>query len=1657
MRCWLLLGVLLLGLAGPARAQTAYDASWYDPDRPHVKIAVTEDGIYRVTGADLQAAGVALERVRAEELRVIENGREIPIHVSGAGPFGAGDAFTFVGRRNRGTGERWAYEDNDASLQSSTFRSLFTDTTTYWLTWGGPPGRRYETARGDAPAAPPENTVAVVRDTLHLEKDERYYYGDTQLEIGRPLYTRGEGYYWDRLAPGGAPPDRRTYVLEMPRLAASSGQDVRLAVRLNGASGARHHVALEVAAGGAFEPVDEATWRWRAFRTLRAAVPAPAVTDGTLRVHLTATRSAGEDAPDQVLLDWIEAAYPRRLAPAEGGQQRFTASAGAARAFRLEGYAGAEDVHVLRPDAGRRFVAPTGAGGRAAFTDASGAAAPGGEATYWAAAPETFRTPAAITRDAPSRWAAAPTAADYVILTTDALRASAEQLAALREAQNGFAVAVVRLRDVYDEFGYGRATPLAIRRFVHRTQQWATPPRFLALWGDAAFPVRTETDETGAPWNVPAFGYAPSDSWYAMQYDGPDDWTEVLALGRLPIRSNAEGQLLVQKMRRYEQAPVEAWQKRMLLLSGGTTPSEQRLLQNHTATWGAAAGTRPTGMDTLYFAKQSDDVLDTSFQDSLSAAFARGASWLNYFGHSAAQTWEIVTEAPAEFGNAGRLPFVVSLGCQTGAFAGGRFSEKTRPSFGEKLLLGYGDDNQPSMSGAIAHFGTSYLGSISVSAALNDALVERVFEDTMRVMGPAIRQAKAALARRYGDTPVYRDHLMQYQLLGDPALTLALARKPDYHLDASQLRLTPAAPTASDSLRLAVRVTNHGLVPTDTARLGVLWRAPGGRQRTFTDAVPPFRLEHVSRFGALLTDADVGVNQFRAAVDPENHIDEAVETNNAAERQQTVFAAGVAIVSPREQGLAPSRRPTLRFTVAGSTPPDAAVRLQLYEDPAFEHVVAQTERRADRLAIDWQPQSTLEAGQTYHWRARVEDGGGAGPTAWQHGAFTVRSDLAQRGWMQQGALFEASATEQLAYADGWQLGTYELSVLATSERGAGAYKGQFNVDGAQVYERLGLGFGVLHVDGQTGAVRASASLCTYPVARDDFRAEGCTDGLDGPAAVDLLQNTIEQMDDGDYLFVRTRHLARGGASQIPDEVRQIFRTLGSGSSSTYSAAIDTLTYGDLWIMQARKGHPQETVEHVAPAGNGENEITYRAPLAFRHAAGHVTTPRIGPARTWEALAWTADLDGADVLRIDVLDGTGEVLLEGVGPSPRALEEIDARRHPYLRLRATLADSARRTAPQLRRWRLTYAPTAELAADGRRLTLSGDSLAEREPLEVAFPVANIGHGAAERVHVEYTVTDAGNRTRTVAVDTLGALAPGAEATTRATVATDELGGANTLAAHVRAARPEYLSFNNTVVRTFTVGADEKPPEVRVLVDGRPLPPDPEPLVNLQDPSLPFVSARPTIEIEIEDADAAAPIARPELVEVYLDCDPTDPTRSCPSVPAADTTFHPAGSPGEAARVFYEPDLAARDTTHTLRVVVRDAAGNVAGGRISYQAHLRVQSELAVRDLYPFPNPMSAHTTFAFQLKGADAAQVTELRVRIYTLTGRLIREFDVIRNPMLLTGGALTIGWNKIRWNGTDADGDRVATGVYLYKVFMDTTEGEINVNGGGVEKIAVIR
>ena len=1616
---------------------TPYSDDWYTSSDSFVKIAVVEDGVYRVTGSELEQAGLSLGGVDPATLQLFENGIEVPLwlETSGTPSLQVSDEFVFVGKRNRGMDELWAFE-YVADRQSSDFHSLFSDTTWYWLTWGETSGLRYTNTDPEQNVQGAVN-LSTTREIVHREEDAIYYFGDSD-DSAQPQYTRSEGFLWINMTHVDSSPITETVTLQLVDLAQGTElpiDSVRVRVLISSASANRHVLTLEVAQNGSLLNCDtcedSADWTGYAYRTLEITVPR-ALLDESNEIEAVITSSNDfNNIANRVLIDWVEASYQRLLQV--GAEQRsFTVPQPGA--YRFQFSQSASDALILfNPDDRRRFAVPNS-------TTPTVNDSPTTPARYWITRPDGYLSPEALLLRTPQDLSETANPADYLIVTTRALSESANALAAYRSSIDGYNTSVVYLSDLLDQYDYGRPTPIAIRRFIQATQAWDTPPRFLMLWGDALKPENNQARRPLRPWEVPSFGYAPADPWFGMQLNGDDDWQQRLAIGRIPIRDNETGNFFLEKLGNYESSDPAAWQKRFLLLVGGRDSFEQALLQQPAIRWSEHAATRPTGMDTLWFFKQATLALDPSFRDSLSTSFKNGASWISYFGHSAADTWEIVTDAPEDYDNADRLPVVLSMGCNTGNFAGGPTELADQLVYGERLVLA-------SLNGSIAHWGSSSASTISQPAALADEVHRVVFQDTTRILGQAFQRAKSAYLENVSQSKSVFTVLLQYGLIGDPATRIQIPDRPELQTSPDAITVLPVTPVPSnEKLDVDVQVRNWGLIPADSVDLQVIHQSPDQPQRIYTQKVMPAALETQASFVLPITEDDIGDNQIQVHVDPDNAFTEVDELNNTAEKTHTIFSTGIAPVAPIDFAIVPSVQPLLRTSLATSDTSSQVVVFELDTVSTFDSPSLQTfSTTTIGIIADWQVTTPLTDQQSYYWRARIDAPDLS--SSWTTSRFSVDLASVDPGWRQQSTLFESNETNPFLRWDeeneNWTFSEFRVDVRASSERGNGLEKGQILVN-ATIYQSTTLGFGMLTIDGSTGQVRDHASFPTYDM-REQLEIRFDTDSSRAMAG---LTSFLTNLNAGDYLFVRTRHLGNLSGPTLQPEIKALFNNLGS-------QAIDTLTYDDLWLFRARVGFPEESTEWVEPPGEQfSNEIAQDTSLFFSRPEGFTLSPPIGPSRRWISLQSDAQLDNSSSdVRLDILDPTnGSVLLDGIEPAvltDLSLFSIDD--YPYLQIRANLSDSSQQTTPQLTRWSVSYEPTPELALLPSETTLSADTVSIGASVTVQATLANLSDQPAPLATITYTLTDAANTERLLGVDTLRTIAPEEERATTFEVQTADLSGTNRL--RLTLDQPdleEAFTLNNVLLREFFVNSDTDKPQLEVFVDNEMLPNNPEPVRNLQDPALPFVNAQPTIEIIVSDENPFQLLNDTSLIQIQFDR---------VEIPFSDPAlqFQPGTEENNEARVFYTPDLSGRDTTHTLNLRVFDRAGNEAEGS-PYQVHFRVQTSFEIESLYPYPNPMHNVTTFAFQLRGEDVSLTEDFRIRIYTVSGRLIQEFDLIEDPALLEIPGLRIGWNKLRWDGRDADGDPLAPGVYLYKVFLRSDGREVSVNNSSsVEKLVVLR
>ncbi len=152
------------------------------------------------------------------------------------------------------------------------------------------------------------------------------------------------------------------------------------------------------------------------------------------------------------------------------------------------------------------------------------------------------------------------------------------------------------------------------------------------------------------------------------------------------------------------------------------------------------------------------------------------------------------------------------------------------------------------------------------------------------------------------------------------------------------------------------------------------------------------------------------------------------------------------------------------------------------------------------------------------------------------------------------------------------------------------------------------------------------------------------------------------------------------------------------------------------------------------------------------------------------------------------------------------------------------------------------------------------------------------------------------------------------------------------------------------------------------------------------------------------------------------------------------FTPAGqapNPDNTAMLNFKPFFNV-DGEYEMIITGRDKSNNAAGA-IEYRVLFNVINKPMISNMLNYPNPFTTSTAFVFTVTGSEVPQ--NIKIEIMTITGKIVRE--ITKNEL----GPLHIGRNitEFKWDGTDQYGQKLANGVYLYRVVT-------NLNGKSLDK-----
>lgn len=698
-----------------------------------LKVSLSEPGLYALTYADLLGAGLPVDSLDPRALRLTHGlpRQEIAILVEGEadGVFDPGDRVLFY---------------------AAPAFSRFSDTDAYLLDIGPGAGARMDTQSGNPYGLPSGTIWRSARAEINRHYDALY--------AGRD----GDHWYWDDLRQ----PDRTeaNYALWLDAPLPASAEDATLTLWLRGYTDPVQNPDHRVRVAWQGSVVGEITWDGTAAVETSLSVPASLLRDGENQITLSLP-GAGVLA-EGLWLDAFELTYPSTgLAPS--GPLHFLGEA-SRKAYSLSGWDSVdllvyEISDVLAPRRVTDYPLISSAAGHTLTLGDAHA-----DASYLVVPRAQIKTPLSVQLaqilDLP------PDAADYVIITHPDVAAALAPLIALREAQ-GLRVFTADVHAIYDTYAAGRPSPEAIHAFLEHIYYAQAPamPQYVLLVGDGSYDFKDHS-AAGAHNLIPPY-LADADPWLGetaadnryVCLEGDDTLPDML-LGRLPVKTLQEAQIVVQKIVRYETEPFPGdWNAEVVFAAddpdhGGDFPMDSDV-------YAAGQVAAPFSATRHYCEGETSWGSDCSVSDSealrssIFSAWNRGALLFQFIGHSSWQQWAAerffhLDDLPL-LQNGRRLPVVLEMTCFTAAF------QRPEATLDESLLTLDG-------GGAVAVWGGTGLGANSGHNRLTAGFHQAFFGSQVERLGAATLAGKLILA----STGQGLDLLDTYVLLGDPALKL---------------------------------------------------------------------------------------------------------------------------------------------------------------------------------------------------------------------------------------------------------------------------------------------------------------------------------------------------------------------------------------------------------------------------------------------------------------------------------------------------------------------------------------------------------------------------------------------------------------------------------------------------------------------------------------------------------------------------------------------------------------------------------------------------------------------------------------------------------------------------------------------------------------------
>ncbi|MBI3259271.1 MAG: hypothetical protein HYZ54_07355 [Ignavibacteriae bacterium] len=1204
---------------------------------------------------------------------------------------------------------------------------------------------------------------------------------------------------------------------------------------------------------------------------------------------------------------------------------------------------------------------------------------------------------------------------DAIIITHNNFKEAAARLAAYR-ASHGWKITVVSVEDIYKEFYRGEKSPHAIKAFLkYAYNYWQKPtPSYVTIFGDASWDPRKFEFNSVETDYIPSYGNPVSDFWFTL-LEG-DDLVPEMAIGRLPVRTINEANDMVDKLIEYDTLPAAPWMKKFIFLTGGAE-SFYRTYENVGPDYIIPS---PICGDTTRI--RGDIGIDFAKPSTIRAAINDGTVWLSFFGHSAPTIFELDGWAVEDLNNRGRYNLLATYSCNSGAFANpyGIARNETYVITPHK--------------GSIAAFGSSGIGVVSDDVSMQVTLHKNLAEDTVRLLGDMLNNAKRGWEEN-------ENSVMQYSLIGDPLTRLALDNKQDLYSMQQEVTITSltgeSVITEIDSTAIvSFTIRNAGVGTDQEIPVLLIHRYPGGADSSYIviDELCSFEVRNVS----LNVKSRPGTHTFTIVIDPYSILNEKKRNNNTTTISFDVFSAGLAALDPLPFWDVDAQKPAFRLVQPQPIPQaEYEFSLETVNGEKIAHLIASQssqELTIHEAYIEWIPQVQLTAGMSYLLSAQVKNPANDKTSTLLQVPFHAASAPKEytADWKQHSnreiidnTLRNIIPERQSDSAYKLGLNTYSVPVSVVACNGPSYAKikiGQTEPIHSNIYTR----FNVVH-------------LTPYDTNFKYFDFETFVGDRRDGSSEDLVRYLRDTVAWGDVVMIAPAGAGFNSPMLLysPDSVGSM-KSLTETLMKQYGATlidsvyhrtsypdgrpIDSVFFNSTaYALIARKDSLPHAVKEVY--GYWKDTVSLEDTIRFYVPSGEISSPLIGPSVAWDSLHINADIPESSSMKVEIYGKSGssaeEQLLKIDSTGSISIKDISAKDYPYLKVKTYLSRTHYTIAPTVSGFECIYTPTIEYALLPSKTSISADSILRGDTSTFNFELMNIAkRGLPEVSEVKTNIRPSeGSGSSFSYPHSLPKLLSEEVIGFTDTLPSNEL--ARTSLVQPIIDEQNYLheiyQFNNKSTSSFHVHEDTIKPHIEFRVDG----------ITVKEKD--YIAPKPLFEIIIHDnsklvIDSAKIRTR---LNRFLQPDTT----------SLNAKFERVKGQGDIrARLSFVTQRLEEE--NIVQITVEDASSN----KDTLKIYLYVAKNASIENILAIPTPTEQTTVLAFDYRGQN--QDAPATLDIFNMSGQAVRSLT----------NKVHIGANSIIWDGNDSIGDRVASGIYFYRLnvqadtYSDPVFGKIMIS-----------